>query len=152
LLELRTGLAAYDVTKPVGFRAFILSVVLPWTIHDFPEYGIVGGLAHQGYAGYSWCGPELGAEHFVELGKQTYGGTRRWFPENHKYQSVATKEYFNGEVESRVKPRAISVEEQLQYAAEYEAWKKAGNKEGASGDPSKLYGVKRTNILYMLPY
>jgi hypothetical protein len=55
----------------------------------------------------------LEAEHFVELGKQTYDGTRRWLPKNHKYRSAAMKEHFNGEVESRAKPKAISVEEQL---------------------------------------
>jgi hypothetical protein len=69
LLELWTSVAAYDVTKLVGFRAFMLRVVLLWTIHDFLGYGTVGGFSHQGYAGCLWCGPELGAEHFVELGK-----------------------------------------------------------------------------------
>jgi hypothetical protein len=152
LLELWTNVAAYDVTKPVGFRAFMLCIVLLWTIHDFPRYGIVGGFAHHGHAGCPWCGPKLGAEHSVELGKQTYGGTRRWLPKNHMYRFAAIKEHFNGEVESHTKPRAISVEEQLQYAAEYEAWKEVGNREGAAGDPSKLYGVKKTSILYRLPY
>jgi hypothetical protein len=62
------------------------------------------------------------------------------------------KEHFNGEVESHRKPKAISAEEQLQYVAECEAWKEARNKEGDDGDPSELYGVKRTSILYKLPY
>jgi hypothetical protein len=91
LLELWTRVVAYDVTKPVGFRAFILHVVLLWIIHDFSRYGIVGGFAHQGYAGCLWCGLELGAGHSVELGKQTYGGIRRWILENHKYRSAAMK-------------------------------------------------------------
>ena len=69
LPELGTSIAAYDVTKPVGFYAFILHVVLQWTIHDFLGYGIIGGFSHLGYAGYPWCGPKLGMKHFVELGK-----------------------------------------------------------------------------------
>jgi hypothetical protein len=152
LLELWTSVATYDVTKPIGFCAFMLCAILLWTIHDFPGYGRVGGFAYHGYAGCSWYRPELRAEHFVELGKQTYGGTRRWLSENHMYRFAAMKEYFNGEVESHTKPRAISMEEHLQYAVEYEAWKEAGNRGGAAGDPSKLYGVKNTSILYRLPY
>jgi hypothetical protein len=41
LLELWISVVAYDVTKPVGFRAFMLHIVLLWTIHDFLGYGIV---------------------------------------------------------------------------------------------------------------
>jgi hypothetical protein len=110
LLELWTNIVAYDVTKPIGFRAFILCVVLLRTIHDFLGYGTVGGFAHQGYTGCPRCGLEVEAEHSVELGKQTSGGTRRWLPENHKYRSAAMKKNFNGEVESHAMPRAISVE------------------------------------------
>jgi hypothetical protein len=51
LLELWTGIATYDVTKPVSFHAFMFCFVLLLTIHDFPIYGTVGGFAHQGYAG-----------------------------------------------------------------------------------------------------
>jgi hypothetical protein len=76
----------------------------------------------------------LGAEHSIELGKQTYSGTRRWLPDNHKYRSARMKAHFNGAVENRQKPRAVSIDEQLQYVAEYEAWKAARNKEGASGE------------------
>ena len=65
---------------------------------------------------------------------------------------MAIKEYFNGKVESHAKPRAISVEEQLHYIVEYEAWKEAGNRKSAAEDLSKLYGVKKTSILYRLLY
>jgi hypothetical protein len=59
------------------------------------------------------------------------------------------KEHFTGEVESHAKPRASSVEEQLQYAVEY---KEVGNKKSAAEEPLKLYRVKKTSILYRLPY
>lgn len=36
----------YDVQKPLGYRSFTLKGVLLWTIHDFPRYGIVVGVAH----------------------------------------------------------------------------------------------------------
>jgi hypothetical protein len=73
----------------------MLHVVLLWIIYNFPGYGTIGGFSHQGYAGCSWCGPKLGAEHSVELGKHIYGGTRRWLLENQKYQSAVLKEHFN---------------------------------------------------------
>ena len=152
LLELWTGVSAYDVTKEVGSRSFQLRGMLLWTIYDFPGYGMVGGFSHQGYAACPWCGSELGAEHSTQLGKCTYGGTRQWLPHNHPYRSKDMKDYFNGELENRPKPREVTVEEQMRYVAEWEAWKASGNRDGVAGDPSKVHGVKRLSSLYRLPY
>jgi hypothetical protein len=69
LIQLWDGITAYDITKELGMRTFTLRVVLMWTIHDFPGYGTVGGFSHQGYAACPWYGPNLGADHSVELGK-----------------------------------------------------------------------------------
>jgi hypothetical protein len=121
-------------------------------IHDFPGYGTVGGFSHQGYAACPWYGPNLGIEHSLELAKQMYSGTRRWLPKNHIYRSVEMKDHFDGRLEMRDKPRMVTIEEQLRYAREYQAWKEAGNRPGASGDPSKVHGVKRVNTLFWLPY
>jgi hypothetical protein len=152
LLELWAGVPAYDITKDMGQRSFQLRAMLLWTIHDFPGYGTVGGFAHQGYAACPWCGADLGAEHSVELGKCTYGGTRRWLPAEHPYRSDAMKWHFNGEIEDRPPPHAVSVEEQMQHAADYRAWKENGNSGGVTGDPSKIHGVKRLSSLHRLPY
>jgi hypothetical protein len=43
--------------------------MLIWTIHDYPDYGTVGGFSHQGYVGCSYCGSDLGAEYSMDLGK-----------------------------------------------------------------------------------
>jgi hypothetical protein len=152
LLELWAGVPAYDITKDTGERSFQLRAMLLWTIHDFPGYGTVGGFAHQGYAACPWCGADLGAEHSVELGKCTYGGTRRWLPAEHPYRSDAMKCHFNGQMEDRPPPHVVSVEEQMQHAADYTAWKENGNSGGVTGDPSKIHGVKRLSILHRLPY
>jgi ribosomal protein S27AE len=80
LLQLWYGIPAYDITKEWGQRCFTLHAVMMWTIHDFPGCATVGGFFHQGYAACPQCGPTLSAEHSQELGKQTYGGTRRWLP------------------------------------------------------------------------
>jgi hypothetical protein len=152
LLQLWYGIPAYDITKERGQRRFTLCAVLMWTIYDFPGYATVGGFSHQGYAACPWCGPNLGAEHSQELGKQTYGGTRRWLPQNHMYRSAEMKDHFDGKVEVREKPSAVSMQDQLRRAAEYQAWRDAGNRAGASGDPSKVHGIKRVSILNRLPY
>ena len=99
---------------------------------------------------FPWCKPQLRAEHSIELGKQTYGGTKWWLPDDHKYKLPSN--HFNGKIDRRSKSRAVIEEEQLQYASKYKAWKQARNKEGAVGDPSKIHGIKRRSILYWLPY
>ncbi len=70
----------------------------------------------------------------------------------HPYRSEEMKEHFNGSMEHRPQPREVTVEDQMQHAREYEAWKSAGNREGVNGDPSKVHGVKRLSSLYKLPY
>jgi hypothetical protein len=152
LLQLWEGVSTYDVYKEVGYLEFTLRGMLIWTIHDYPSYGTVGGFSHQGYAGYPYCGSDLGAEHFVNLGKQTYGGTRRWLPWNHAYRLRAMVDHFNGQVENQDRPNIVSMEDQLTHAAKYKAWKQAGHREGSVGDPSKVHGVKRTSIMFRLSY
>jgi hypothetical protein len=152
ILQLWYGISAYDITKEQGLRTFTLRAVLMWTIHDFPGCATVGGFSHQGYAVCPWCGPSLGAEHSLELGKQTYGGTRRWLPQNHIYRSAEMKGHFDGKIEAREKPIPVTVQEQLRCAVEFQAWRDAGNKPGSPGDPSKVHGVKRVCILNRLPY
>jgi hypothetical protein len=69
----------------------------------------VGGFSHQRYAACPWFGSSLSAEHSLELGKQTYAGTRRWLPENHIYRSTEMKEHFDGKMEARDKPVSVTV-------------------------------------------
>ena len=152
LLQLWEGVRAFDISKDKGHCHFVLRGMLLWTIHDFPRYGTVGGFSHQGFVACPWCGCNLGAEHSVELAKQTFGGTRRWLPLNHRYRSEDMKDHFNGRIEDRAQPATVTVEDQISLAAEYLARKEAGNREGAPGDPSKIHGVKRLNILHTLPY
>jgi hypothetical protein len=92
-----------------------------------------------------------GLKHSLELEKQTYGGTRRWLPENHTYMSAEMKEHFDGKIEVHPKPQAVIVHEQLRYVAEYQAWRDARNRPSVPRDPSKVHGVKRKSILNRLP-
>jgi hypothetical protein len=152
LLQLWYGIPAYDITKEPTLQTFTLQAVLLWPIHDFPGYGTVGGFSHHGYAACLWCGPDLDAHYSLELGKQTYGGMRRWLPVHHRYKSAEMKDHFDGKVDDRRKPQRVSAKEQLRYAVEYKSWRDAGNRAGVAGDPSKVHGVKRTSILNRLPY
>jgi hypothetical protein len=134
LLELWSGVPAFNITEEEGLRNFTLRAMLIWTIHDFPGYGTVGGFAHQGFAGCPWCGEALGVEHSTKLGKQTYGGCRRWLPMDHILRSDGAKEHFNGQIENREMPGRVSVEDQVWYGEEYAAWKAAGNRDGGIVD------------------
>ena len=152
LMHLWKGVDACDVLKEVGSMTFKLRVVLLWTIHDFPGYGTVAGVAHQGYTACPVCGPDFKGEHSVELGKQTYTDTRRWLAHDDPWRSPEMKDHFNGRMELRGKPNVVTAGEQLQRAIEYQTWLDEGNREGATGDPSKTHGVKRRSILHNLPY
>jgi hypothetical protein len=101
LLQLWYGIPAYDITKEPTLQTFTLQAVLLWPIHDFPGYGTVGGFSHHGYAACLWCGPDLDAHYSLELGKQTYGGMRRWLPVHHRYKSAEMKDHFDGKVDDR---------------------------------------------------
>ena len=78
------------------------------------------------------------------------GGYSKIIPTESRLERM--KDHFNGAQETRPKPLAITVEEQLQHALDCEAWRAAGHKDGAAGDPSKVHGVKRLSSLYRLPY
>jgi hypothetical protein len=65
---------------------------------------------------------------------------------------MGMKDHFNGLVEDHHRSNIVLVEEQLQHAADYEAWKETGNNEGSVGDPSKIHGVKRRSIFFRLTY
>jgi hypothetical protein len=119
LLQLWYGVPTFDIIQEEGLRNFTLQAMLIWTIHDFPGYGTVGGFVHQGFAACPWCKKELGVEHSIELGKQTYEGCRRWLSLNHIFKSEKLKVYFNGQIETRGMPARVSIEEQLRYGKEY---------------------------------
>jgi len=67
------------------------------------------------------------------------------------------KDHFDKRLEAHERPKVMFVEEQLESAKLYKTLKAARNRDGALGDPSKLYRIKRTSmkrtsILFMLPY
>jgi hypothetical protein len=103
----------YNVQKPLCSKSFTLKGMLFWTIHDFPRYGTVAGVTHQGLVTCPICGPKFRGEHLVELGKQTYTGTYRLLLEGHPYILVRMVNHFNGKLETRLRPKFVIVKEQL---------------------------------------
>ena len=61
------AIPSHDVLKDLDSREFTLWGMLMWTIHDYLGYNTMGGFAHQEYVGCPHCGPNLGAEHSMEL-------------------------------------------------------------------------------------
>jgi len=140
------------VLKPFGSKSFILRGMLTWTIHDFPGYGTIAGVAHQGFAACPVCGLEFKGEHLVELRKRTYTWTRKWLLERHPYKTTKMKDHFNGQLETCPKLKIVMIDEQLAWVVKYKSWLEVGGKAGGIGDPSKEHGVKCWNVLYDLPY
>ena len=62
------------------------------------------------------------------------------------------KDHFNGRIEERGPPTIVIVDKQLQRGVQYQAWLGKGNNDGSDGDPLKIHGVKRRNVLHDLPY
>jgi hypothetical protein len=97
----------------MGSKNFILRGILHWTIHDFPGYNTMAGMAHQGYHACLICGLDLKGEHSMELGKHTYTQTKILLTKRHPYKLARMKDHFDGQIERRNKPRNVTTKEHL---------------------------------------
>ena len=153
LLDLWEGVPAYNAHPDAMIRQFTLRAMVLWTIHDLPGYGMVAGTAHSGTIACPPCGPQMKGIWAHELGKFVYPFGRRWLEDDHPYRSVAAAKFFDGVEETRPRPTHVTAEAQLACAAEYEEWKQHGYRSKHDPpDPSKSHGMKRTSILFRLPY
>ena len=141
LVQFWKGVVAYDVLKNRRSMVLKLQAVLLWMIHNFPRYGTIAGVAHQGYAACPVCGPHFKGDHSVEVGKKTYTNTRRWLPHDDPWRSTAMRDHFNGCAKDRGKPNVVTADEQVQRANEYWTWLDEGNKKGCVAIPLKVHGV-----------
>jgi hypothetical protein len=78
LLEFWKEVHAWDVTKPIGDHRFTMHVLLMWSIHDLPIYGLLVGKVTEGYKGCPTCGPNTSSCHSRYLGKMVYKFHLRW--------------------------------------------------------------------------
>jgi hypothetical protein len=159
LLQLWEGVVAQDFSRPEGDRLFSMRGLLMWTISDFPAYGLISGLCCKGYKGCPCCGPEtesrlartgdVRADRSTKGSKIVYGGIRRYLNRQHPYRR---NRRFNGRPELRSRPRTMSGEDVIRYAAWRQVYLDLGGKEDAKDDPVHFTGVKRLSALYELPY
>ena len=159
LQELWHGVHALDFSQPQGNRGFTLRAVLMWTISDFPAYGLISGLTCKGYKGCPCCGPDTDARmaktgdllpnRSIRGSKIVYGGIRRYLPRNHPY---CRNRRFNGLQEHRARPRLLTGQDIIRYAAWRESYLQLGGRENGPNDPVHVTGVKRLSGLYELPY
>ena len=81
--------------------------------------------------------------------KIVYGGIRRYLPRHHPYRR---NRRFNGEEEHRPRPKPMSGEDVIRYAAWRESYLQMGGRENGPNDPVHVTGVKRLSALYELDY
>lgn len=152
LQSLWNGVKAYDICEPIGSREFTLRGMVLWCNHDFPAYGTVAGVRHQGYHACPTCGPEFSGEYSHELNKLVFLQNRRFLDVTEPYRKRSAAVYFDGEMETREKPTEVTVEQYLERAEERRLWLAKGNLPDVEGDPAKDHGVNRRSALFNLPY
>jgi hypothetical protein len=72
--------------------------------------------------------------------------------DGHPYRLARMKDHFNGQLETCLKLKNVTIKEHLAMFLEYQAWVGFGNREGGVGKPLKENNVKRHSVLYGLPY
>lgn len=150
LLLLWDGIPAVNMNNPPGQRAFTLRAMLLWTVHDFPAFGLIGGHVVKGYAACPVCGGDTYAEHSSCLKKMVFLGHRRFLPMNHVFRRARVA--FNNQPEARTYPQRRTGTEVLNQGRARSEWLRDGGIEDSQEDPVKRHGVKRSSILYALPY
>ena len=159
LQELWLGVPALDFSQPEGSRTFTLRAILMWTVSDFPAYGLIPGLCTKGYKVCPPCGPDTDArmaktgdvlsDRRTKGSKIVYGGIRRYLPRHHPYRRNLR---FNSKVEHRCKPKIMTGQDVIWYAAWRQSYLDLGGRENEPNDPVHMTGVKRRCALYDLSY
>jgi hypothetical protein len=86
-------------------RHYMVRVILMWTQHDYPGYGIASSLQSQGMYACPPCGPEEVPSYSKNfLGKVTYHGHRKFLKKKHRWRARWHNDKFNGKDEESTKP------------------------------------------------
>ena len=115
LHELWAGVPTYNVLESARNRYLNLRVALLYTNHDFPGYGKVAGVSHQGYSTCPPCGHQLRMEYSEECRKFMYRYARCWVRRTTYLHSLELYDFFDGKPEIRLHLVAKRLEDQ-QYA------------------------------------
>jgi len=127
-----------------------MRIILMWTMHDLPIYGIVVGLVIKDYRGCPCCGTNTMSRRSCALHKNVYCSQhRRWLPMDHPFQHNANT--FDGEHKQKNPPTKMLVDDIYTTPMVRATWLERGGKP-TSFDPTKTFGVKRLSILFQLEY
>ncbi|KAL9667959.1 hypothetical protein QQ045_002329 [Rhodiola kirilowii] len=77
-----TGVVTFD-SSTFNMRATVM-----WTISDFPDLGMLGGLKCKGYKACPLCLDEVDAQHLA--GRMSYQGHRIWLDRDHSRRNAAS--------------------------------------------------------------
>ena len=147
----RTGVRTRDARASMGMPYFNMRVVLMWTLHDFPAYGLLSGLTTKGFKGCPVCGPHTISRRSKILRKNVYCNChRRYLPPDHYFRGADAA--FDGEACHEVEVGPLTGNQTIRRGAQSEAYLDGGGTEKDAEFPGKVHGVKRVSALYQLPY
>lgn len=145
------GVQTRDARAPAGTEHFSLRACLMWTLHDFPGYGLVSGLATKGFKGCPICGPNTVSRYSKVLRKNVYCNChRRYLPADHYFRGDFAA--FDYGAERNVEMDSLSGNETIRAGRESEEFIRNGGTDRHEDFPAKVHGVKRVSALFQLSY
>ena len=147
----RRGVLTRDAIAYMGRAHFNMRVVLMWTLHDFPAYGLLSGLTTGGFKVCHVCGPATVSRRSKILCKNVYCNQhRRYLPADHYFGGADAA--FDGVACHEREAAPLTGNQTIRLGRESEAYIDAGGTEKDAEFPAKEHGVKRISALYQLPY
>ena len=147
----RVGVFTRDARAYMGMSQFNMRVVLMWTLHDFPAYGLISGLTTKGFKACPVCGPHTKSQRSTILRKNVYCNCHwRYLRQDHYFRGVDAA--FDNEANDDIKKEPLTGNQTIRRGYESEAYLDSGGTEKDNEFPAKEHGVKRVSALYQLPY
>ena len=147
----RAGVPTRDARAHMGMPQFNMRVVLMWTLHDFPAYGLISSLTTKGFKACPVCGPHTRSRRSKVLRKNVYCNChRRYLPRDHYFRGAVAA--FDNEANDEIEEEPLSGNQTIRRGYQLEAYIDGGGTEKDEGFSAKEHGVKRVSALYQLPY
>ena len=147
----RAWVITRDARAYNGVSHFNMRVVLLWTLHDFPAYGLISGLTTKGFKACPVCGPHTISRRSKLLKKNIYCSChRRYLPPDHYFRGAGAA--FDNEASDLVEEAPLTGNQTIRRGRMSEAYTDGGGTEKDNAFPAKEHGVKRVSALYQLPY
>ena len=147
----RAGVLTRDARAYMGMSHFNMRVVLMWTLHNFPAYGLISGLTTKGFKACPVCGPHTISRRSKILRKNIYCNChQRYLPRDHYFRGADAA--FDNEACDLVEEAPLTGNQIIRRGSSSEAYIDGGGTEKDGEFLAKEHGVKRVSALYQLPY